>query len=186
MRINRDIGNQPLPRIAAICRLLSALCKLAFIVFIVWALFTLSIMCYSLTSSQLKEEMLPLVFAVPLIYAIYSANACLLPFILGKMLGDISEHRTPFTMKNAKRLLLLSFILLLYTALEALLTTVDSQFACIIAEQSIEVGNFISDFASNSGTTLNLFPLLMPAMFFALSYVFKYGVLLQQESDETL
>lgn len=102
------------------------------------------------------------------------------------MLGDISEGRTPFTLQNAKRLLFLALILLLYAVLEMLLATVDSQFILSVGEHSIEVGSFIRDLASNSGTTLNLFPLLMSAMFFALSYVFKYGVLLQQESDETL
>ncbi len=74
----------------------------------------------------------------------------------------------------------------MYAVFEALLASVDSQFILMAGNDSIQVGNFIRDFASNSGTTLNLFPLLMSAMFFALSYVFKYGVLLQQESDETL
>ncbi len=89
-------------------------------------------------------------------------------------------------MQNANRLALLAIILLLCTVFEALLTTVDSHFVLSLGEHSVEVGNFVRSFSSDSGTTLNLFPLLMSAMFFALSYVFKYGVLLQQESDETL
>lgn len=102
------------------------------------------------------------------------------------MLSDISQNRTPFTLINAKRLLILALILLLYAILETLLASVDSQFILSVNDNSIEVGNFVRDITSDSGTTLNLFPLLMSAMFFALSYVFKYGVLLQQESDETL
>lgn len=89
-------------------------------------------------------------------------------------------------MKNANRLVFLAIILLLYVVFETLLSTVDSHFVLTLESSSVEVGNFVRSFSSDSGTTLNLFPLLMSAMFFALSYVFKYGVLLQQESDETL
>lgn len=166
--------------------MLSILCKLAFAALALWSAFGVILMCYSLAHTDFKGEILPLVYAVPFLYALYSANACLLPLTLGRMLGDISQDRTPFTLQNARRLLFLALILLLYAALEALLASVDSQFILLVDNNSIEVGNFIRDLASNSGTTLNLFPLLMAAMFFALSYVFKYGVLLQQESDETL
>ena len=186
MKFNRDIGSQPLSRIASICRFLSILCKLAFAVFAIWSTFALILMCYSIGTTDFGSEMLPLVYAVPVLYALYSANSCLLPFVLGKMLSDISQNRTPFTLINAKRLLALALILLLYAILETLLASVDSQFILSVNDNSIEVGNFMRDITSDSGTTLNLFPLLMSAMFFALSYVFKYGVLLQQESDETL
>lgn len=186
MKRNHDVGGQPLTKIAGMCKFLSALCKIAFLLFAIWSVFVLVLMSYSLFTTEFTDDILPLAFAVPFLYALYSANTCLLPLVLGRMLGDISEGRTPFTLQNAKRLLFLALILLLYALLEMLLVTVDSQFILSVGEHSIEVGSFIRDLASNSGTTLNLFPLLMSAMFFALSYVFKYGVLLQQESDETL
>lgn len=80
----------------------------------------------------------------------------------------------------------MAFILLLYSFLEALLELANSQILLVSKSDAFQVGNLVSSFSSSTGTTLNLFPLLMAAMFFALSYVFKYGVLLQQESDETL
>lgn len=186
MRFNRKVGSQPLPRIAATCRLLSALCKIAFAVIAMWSFAVLALICYSLATSSLDSSVFPLALAVPFLYALYSADACLLPILLGRILNDISKNRTPFTLQNANRLLLLALVLLLYAVFEALLTSVDSQFVMSLGSNSIEVGILSRDLASNSGTTLNLFPLLMSAMFFALSYVFKYGVLLQQESDETL
>lgn len=186
MRLNRDVGNKPLSRIASMCRFLSILCRIAFVAILAWSFFAFILMCCSLASTSFSGEIIPLAIAVPFLYALYSANACLLPFVLNRMLDDISKGRTPFTMQNANRLALLAIILLLCTVFEALLTTVDSHFVLSLGEHSVEVGNFVRSFSSDSGTTLNLFPLLMSAMFFALSYVFKYGVLLQQESDETL
>lgn len=186
MRFSRNVKTRPLNRVAATCKTLSVLCIIAFAVMAAWFVFVLALMCFSLAATNVEDDILPLAFAVPFLYALYSINSCLLPLTLGRMLGDISKNRTPFTLRNANRLLFLALVLLLYSVLEALLASVDSQFVLIAGNDSIEVGNFIRDFASNSGTTLNLFPLLMSAMFFALSYVFKYGVLLQQESDETL
>lgn len=186
LSIQQGDNDKPITRAIAICKTLSFLCKVAFAVLVLWSLFALVLMCCSIFSTDFEGELLPLACAVPFLYALYSANACILPFILGRMLGDISENRTPFTLTNANRLLLLAVTLLLYTLLEALLASVDSQFVLSLNNSSIEIGNLVSSFSSESGTTLNLFPLLMSAMFFALSYVFKYGVLLQQESDETL
>lgn len=186
LNLRNNHRDKPLSRVAATCRTLSVLCKFAFIALASWSIFVLILMCYYIATTKFDNEILPLAYAVPSLYALYSANSCLLPVILSRMLGDISEDRTPFTFQNANRLLFLALVLLLYSVLEALLASVDSHFVFIAGNASIEIGGFMRDFASNSGTTLNLFPLLMSAMFFALSYVFKYGVLLQQESDETL
>lgn len=186
MGFNRNIKHQPLSRIAAICKVLSILCKITFLVFALWSIFALTLMCFSIVTTDFGNDLLPLALAVPSLFALYSATSCLLPLILGRMLGDISRNRTPFTLRNANRLLLLALVLLLYAIFEALTGSLDSQFVLSAGNHSIEVGNFVRDYASKSGTSLNLFPLLMSAMFFALSYVFKYGVLLQQESDETL
>ena len=186
MPLRPDNSEKTLSRVATICKILSILCKLAFVVLALWSISVLILMIYSLSKTDFGDEILPLALAVPFLFALYSANSCLLPFVFGRMLGDISEDRTPFTLQNANRLLFLALVLLMYAVLEVLLATADSQFILSVGTHSIEIGNFMRDFASNSGTTLNLFPLLMSAMFFALSYVFKYGVLLQQESDETL
>ena len=186
MRFNRKVGSRPLPRIIAICRFLSALCKIAFAIMALWGIAVLGLICYSLATSNFDNGIPPLGLAVPVLYALYSVDACFLPILLGRILDDISKGRTPFTLQNARRLLLLALVLLLYAIIEAISTSVDSQFVLSFGSNMVEVGMPSHDLASNSGTTLNLFPLLMSAMFFALSYVFKYGVLLQQESDETL
>lgn len=171
---------------SSICKRLALLCNLVFISLIAWSIVAVGLMAYSTFQSDFPTAITPLAVTVLVLYALYSANSCLLPLIFGKMLKDISKSRTPFTLNNAKLLKDLALILLIYAALETLLAAVGAQLEFTIDNNSIQVGSMIRDFLSNSGTTLNLFPLLMSAMFFALSYVFKYGVLLQQESDETL
>ena len=108
-----------------------------------WSAFVLILMCWSLAITDFSGEILPLAFAVPFLYALYSVNACLLPYVLNRMLDDISKGRTPFTMKNANRLVFLAIILLLYVVFETLLSTVDSHFVLTLESSSVEVGNFV-------------------------------------------
>lgn len=162
------------------------LCMGAFILVVFWAAFVFFLICYSLLSSDLSDVNTPAVFAYPLVFLLYMGSASLIPLILWRMLKEISDARTPFTLKNAKRLRVLALILLVYDILAFLMDVFASQFLLQSNGLSIFIGEAISDFASNSTATLDLFPLVIAAVFFALSYVFKYGVLLQQESDETL
>ena len=143
-------------------------------------------MCVAIIESDFPSDAFFLALSLPIAYALYSANSCMLPLILSKILESISDDRTPFTIKNANRLLWLALIMLLYDLLGELLNIVDTQFLLQIGDSSIMVGTFVRDYSSNAGTTIDIFPLVIAAVFFALSYVFKYGVLLQQESDETL
>lgn len=184
--IIQHVDGKPISHVAKICRFLSFLCITAFIIVVLWGIFVFCLICYSILTGNISNDGLATALAVPIVYLLYMANASLIPLTLWKMLHDISGARTPFTLFNVKRLFHLAVILLFYSVLEALLIAVDAQFMVFIGENEIQVGNMFYDFTAHSGTTLNLFPLLMSAMFFALSYVFKYGVLLQQESDETL
>lgn len=171
---------------AKLFRFLASLCKIAFLVFVLWNILVTILLCYGIVSSDLPPDILPIAWAIPFINALCAANTCMLPLIFGNMLGEISENRTPFTMKNSKRLLAIGFILVAYSVLEEVFVFFISQFDVSMLDSVIHLGNVVRDHLPGSGTALNMFPLIMAAMFFALSYVFKYGVLLQQESDETL
>lgn len=187
MGFTHNDRRRPLSRTAAICRTLSILCKFAFFVIVLWSIFILVLMGFSLANASLDDKAIPFAIALPFLYALYGAVFCMVPWTLGNMLGELSTARTPFTIKNARRLRFMALVLVLYSVLESLLSFVDSEFALSIDDgQHIQVGNLVHDFAANAGTTLDLFPLVIAAVFFALSFVFQYGVLLQQQSDETL
>ena len=186
MSENNSDNSVNLTKATNICRFLSRLCRIAFVIIVVWGAFGIAVMIYSIVTSNPIADVMPIAISVPFVFALYSANASMLPLVFGNMLGDISKDSTPFTLKNSRRLFYIAVILLISALLEELLAIVSSQFSLAIVSNSIEVGDFIWDFVSSAGTALNLFPLIMSAMFFALSYVFKYGVLLQEQSDETL
>lgn len=186
MTQNANYRELPLLRTAKVCRILSALCKTAFIILLLWSTLAFSVMCYAVFSSSPPIESILQSLVIPVAYALYSANSCLIPLILSRILGDISIDGKAFTLKNSKRLMFLAILQIVYALLEALLASSNQQFLSYVGNTSVEVGRFAGDFLANAGTSLNLYPLLMFAAFFALSYVFKYGVLLQQESDETL
>lgn len=78
-------------------------------------------------------------------------------------------------MKNSKRLKWLGFILVAYAVLEEILAVVTSLVNFDLFSTSIQVEGFVRSHVPTEGTSLNLFPLLMGVMFFALSFVFKYG-----------
>lgn len=173
-------------KVVFICKIFSWVCRVALFIIVAWTALGIGLMIWSISTSYYEGDILPLVVSIPFLFFLYSADTCLIPLIIGKMLDEISSARTPFVTKNSKRLFILGIVLLFYAGFDFLLKTVNAQFLISVGTDSIKVGSFLYDFASTAGTTVNLFAIIIAAVFFALSFVFEYGVLLQQESDETL
>lgn len=91
--------------------------------------------------------------------------------MLIRIFSDASEGRSPFTMAQVKRLQVVAAALAGYAIVEFMIT-LSSPVVAGKAEVSMP--------------TLNLFPIVAAAVVFAFSFVFKYGVLLQEFSDDTL
>lgn len=89
-----------------------------------------------------------------------------------KIFSDASKGCSPFTMIQVRRLRLMAAALLVYAILEFAITYCSS-----FARQ---------DWAGPSVATVDLFAIIAAAVVFAFSFVFKYGILLQKLSDETL
>ena len=79
-------------------------------------------------------------------------------------------------MVQVRRLRLVAGSLLLYGVLEFVMT---------IAVSSAQQG-FANMTLNGEVATINLFPLVAAAVVFAFFFVFKYGVLLQELSDDTI
>lgn len=93
-----------------------------------------------------------------------------------KIFSDTSKGHSPFTMLQVKRLRLIAISLLAYGVLEFVMT-------CSAAFMN---QGWAGSSAGSVSPTLNFFPLVAAAVVFAFSFVFKYGILLQKLSDETL
>lgn len=100
--------------------------------------------------------------------------------ILLRIFSDVAQGDSPFTMAQVKRLRIISLLLVCYGALDNIITN---------ASALIQYNGFNSGYMStneNAVFAVYLAPLIVAAAVFAFSYVFKYGVLLQKLSDETL
>lgn len=96
---------------------------------------------------------------------------------------DVALGESPFTLVQARRFKAVSLIVLVYVLLEALLSP---GCMALLQMSGIDVGYVFVDYASSPSISINIGALLVAAVFFSLSLVFEYGLLLQELSDETL
>ncbi len=110
------------------------------------------------------------------------AIVVMLFLILIRILKEPIRGESPFTMRQVERLKAASAMLLIYAILEAVLG---------YCSALVQIGDFSAGYISSDGVTnaimpINFAPFIAAAVVFAFSFVFKYGVLLQEFSDETL
>lgn len=163
---------QSLNKTKKVCKLISILMSVVFVALCIWWIASISVMTLTLFGLEIIENggsiscpMLILYFASGLIMALI----CL---TLIKIFSDTSKGLSPFTMLQVHRLRVVAIALVAYVVLEFALTY-DAPF--------------VSGASMSSSTyTINFFAIVSAGVVFAFSFVFKYGVLLQELSDETL
>lgn len=102
--------------------------------------------------------------------------------IVKSIFRDMASGESPFTLEQAKRLRTIAIILFIQVLLEMVLS---SGIVSILVSPDLSVGYWIGDSGVNSSVlTLNVGAFITASIFFAVSFVFEYGVLLQDESDE--
>ena len=82
-------------------------------------------------------------------------------------------------MSQVKRLRIIAVLLLLYAVLDMVATN-----AMAVMQIDVINSGYIS--TNSAIVTVNFTPFIAAAVVYAFSFVFKYGVLLQEFSDETL
>lgn len=117
------------------------------------------------------------------ILALVGLVAICLVYIGHKVFGDVAAGESPFAMVQVKRLRTVALLLLLYTVFEIALSP--GLISAMSVEQ-LSVGYAVTNSVPAPILSINLGALLGAAVFWALSLIFEYGVLLQEFSDETL
>ena len=115
-----------------------------------------------------------------LLYIAYGIIIAILFVIFIRIFSSTSKGESPFSMKQVKRLRMISCLLLLYAVLDSAIT---------LNTAAMQLETFNSGYISTNESTvltLNFAPFVAAAVVYAFSFVFKYGVLLQEFSDETL
>ncbi len=101
-------------------------------------------------------------------------------FLSGLIFRDIALGNTPFSLKQAKRIRAIAWLLLAYTAIDAILPT-----GVFVGQASSDASVSAGHLAASS-PTIQVGSLIVAIVFFFLSSVFKYGVKLQELSDDTV
>ena len=166
-------------RIVRACKVLSTIIKIIFAVLCVYWVFTTCFMVYTVftdpTGSSGGLDFLRIV-----LHLAYIAVIVALFVVINGMFTDVAKGQTPFAMFQVKRLRIISVLLVAYCVLDIAITSNNA----LLQYSGLNTG-FVST-NENVIIPVNFSPLIAAAIVFAFSFVFKYGVLLQEFSDETL
>ena len=160
-----------------VCKFICMLMKLVFLLLCVWWTGSIGVMGCSLVNPDILNNVIKvnaLMLAIYFASVVVMVVACL---CLIRIFSDASKGSSPFTMVQVRRLRLVAGSLLLYGVLEFVMT---------IAVSSAQQGFANMTLNWRSCYYQSIFPLVAAAVVFAFSFVFKYGVLLQELSDDTI
>lgn len=172
-----------LDQVHKVCQRLRMCIKIVFaIVCFFWAVSAISMIwtlaCVDISGGGLGANIFNL-----MLHIARGAVVLVLYLLLLSMFNDAILGEPPFTMKQVRRLKTASLALIFYAILGVIL-------GCCSA--LLQMNGFSSGYVSSFGESdnvimsIDLAPFITAAVVFAFSYVFKYGVLLQELSDETL
>lgn len=166
-------AEESLTKASNACKRAGILIKVVFLLLCCWWCASVVVMGLSVANPGYSDNP---VTPIALINFIFCGLAMVIICVtLIQIFSDASKGRSPFTLLQVRRLRLVSATLLAYAVLEFGMTLC----ASFMQQDS-------SGFPMHGTPTLNLFPIVAAAVVFAFSFVFKYGVLLQEFSDDTL
>ena len=105
-------------------------------------------------------------------------------WVASRAFGDIAHEHSPFTTINSKRIKRLAWAMLAVLVAEALASP---EFFSSMNIPGLNAGIVATpDQLGNQLTFIDIKPAVLALVCFGLSYIFEYGALLQQVSDETM
>ena len=99
--------------------------------------------------------------------------------VCASLLHDIALGKTPFSLKQARRIRVIGWMFILYAFCDSI-----TNFSLIASPVGQTAAGFAHEDAPAFG--VNLTAIGLAAVFFCFSAIFKYGSLLQEVSDDTI
>lgn len=167
-------------RVRKVCKFLCSAMKVLFVVFCLGWVAVSGATVYSLINPDAFDIVNNVSWLSSVLCIVYGAIAAGIFLVLIAIFSDASNGDSPFTMKQVKRLRIISAMLVLYAVVD---------FVASASMPFTRVDNLGLGYAAITAKTvipINFTPIIAAAIIFSFSYVFKYGVLLQKLSDETL
>lgn len=173
-------ARESLSKLRTLCKRISVVLIIALVILCISWLFAISSMVISQISREtvnVRNDLTTLNIAMYLVHAIIIVA---LFSILVRIFFSAAKGESPFTMNQVRRLRMISALLLAYAL-------VDLGISCNNTLIQLDLMNYGYVSTSDSAIVpLNLGPFLAAAVVFAFSFVFKYGVLLQEFSDDVI
>ena len=172
---DKEKEESSLCRIRKVCRYISIFVKIAFAVFCICWLVAAGFMVFSI-SGLFSEG----VGAKVIMHLLRGTVIAVLFIMLIGVFSDAANGRSPFTLEQVKRLRIMALSLLVYAVFEV---------AFSASSVMMQLGSINSGYFSTNGSgiiTIDFAPFIAAAVVYAFSFVFKYGVLLQEFSDDVI
>ncbi len=163
-----------------VCKYINAGIKIVFIVFCISWIAVLCLMVGSILEPAIKANEASLNWQGPTLFAVSGVVIASIFVVVLKIFSEVSKGSSPFAMAQVKRLQIIALLLLAYAVLD---------FVTAYNSASLQLQAINSGFISTNDSailTLNFSPLIASAAVYAFSFVFKYGVLLQEFSDDVI
>lgn len=160
-----------------VCKVISIVLKVVFAIVCIFWIIASGFMVYSQVSFATTDNACALKTGFFVLYGLVFA---FMFAVFIRMFSSVAKGESPFAMIQVKRLRIIAGLLLLYGVLEIIVS---------INAPLLEISGMNSGYASTNNNAIipiNLVPFIASFIIFAFSFVFKYGVLLQEFSDETL
>ncbi len=165
-------------KIKKVCRVLDMLMKVIFVILTICWFFSLGSMLLSIANpnffSTSSASLMDIVLCV-----FFGVTIAAMFFVFAGMFSDVAKEESPFTLK-VKRLRIIATLLAVYAIID-IAASYNSAF--------LQLSTINAGYVSTNGSAImkiDFAPFVASAVVFAFSFVFKYGVLLQEFSDETL
>lgn len=169
-----------LEKIKRVCGLLRRILKVLFVIFCIGWLFAICVIFYSLFDPGTFGIIDNVNVFTILLCLIYGSIAAIMFKVFIDMFSDAAKGDSPFTMGQVKRLRVIAILLVFYAVLESLIS---------LSTPFMQIDQWNSGYAAtgdNAIIAINFAPFIAAGVVFAFSFVFKYGVLLQEFSDDAI
>lgn len=167
-------------KLSKVCKYMSLALKIVFAIFCVCWVLAAGLMVFSILNPGEFNVVDGASIPKLILNVAYGIIIAIMFLIFISMFSGAAKGETPFTLDQVKRLRLISLMLVVYALLD---------FAIAYNSALMQIDTFNSGYVSTNGSAvlpLDFAPFIAAAVIFAFSFVFKYGVLLQEFSDETL
>ena len=171
---------ESLNKSSKVCKYISISLKIIFAIFCICWMLSIGVMVFGLIDPSLADRESAMGVPLLVLYLAYGVVIALLLVALIGVFSGVAKGESPFAMAQVKKLRIIAGLLLLY----AIIDNVIAQNNSLIIFSGLNSG-YVSP-NSNQIIQINFAPFIVAGAVYAFSFVFKYGVLLQELSDETI